>query len=255
MMPRALLWVVAAMSLGAHAHMGPHPEAGVGFEQHIGAVVPLDSRFAQARGTPMSLREAIADKPTVLVLGYARCHELCATTVPGMAEALDQARLAAGGDYRAVFVSIDAREDSAALGEVLARVPTADRGAWHFLGGNGDGVRDIAQAVGLRYRYEPHSDAFAHPAGFVVLTPRGVVSRYFFGVRFDSADVRRAIEEAGRGATGSLAERLLLLCYHLDPLTGRHSAAILDVLRGMAVACVLVFAFLFMRARKRGTGA
>jgi hypothetical protein len=31
---------------------------------------------------------------------------------------------------------------------------------------------------------------FAHPAGLVVLSPDGRVSRYFFGVRFDAADLR-----------------------------------------------------------------
>jgi protein SCO1/2 len=249
---RAFVVVSLAMSLAAHAHMGPHPEAGVGFDQHIGARVPIGARFVDARGRSTTIREAIAGKPALLVLGYAHCHELCATTVPGVAEALDRAGLTPGRQYRALFVSIDAREDPVALSEALARVPDADRVGWRFLGRNDEAVRDLAQAVGFRYRYETDRDAFAHPAGFVVLTPDGTVSRYFFGVRFEPADVRHALEAASRGATGSLTDRLLLLCYHFDPLTGRYSAAIVGLLRAIGIACVLAMALALWRSRKRG---
>jgi len=84
-----------------------------------------------------------------------------------------------------------------------------------------------------------------------VLTPQGVVSRYFFGVRFDPDEVRRALEDAGQGGTGSLSDRLLLLCYHFDPLTGRYSATIMDVLRALGIASLLVAAFVLARARAR----
>jgi Uncharacterized protein SCO1/SenC/PrrC, involved in biogenesis of respiratory and photosynthetic systems len=255
MIARLVLVALIAAGSAANAHVGPHPEAGVEFEQRLGASVPTDARFVDERGAGITLGEAIAGKPSVLVLGYTRCRDLCATTVPGVAEALDHARLRPALDYRAVFVSIDSRENAAALSEGMARVPEADRGGWHFMGGNEDGAKGLAQAVGFRYRYEPDRDAFAHPAGFVVLTPRGGVSRYFFGVRFDATDVRRAIEEAGRGSTGSLTDRLLLLCYHFDPLTGRYSAAILDGLRVLGVASMLAAAMLFLRGRKRRAAA
>jgi protein SCO1/2 len=230
--------------------MGPHPEEGVGFDQHIGAQVSLERRFVDSTGAATTLGDAIGAKPTLLVLGYAHCHELCETTVPGVAEALDRSGLVAGRDYHAMFVSIDARENAATLSDGKARVPAADRDAWRFIGGNGEGVRQLAQTVGFRYRYEKERDAFAHPAGFVVLTPQGVVSRYFFGVRFDPPQVRRAVGEAGRGATGSLSDRLLLLCYHFDPLTGRHSAAILEALRAAGFAAVLGMAILLWRNRR-----
>ena len=255
MRARALLLVWLAAMATAHAHMGPHPEAGVAFDQHIGAAIPLDARFSDVHGAIASLREAIAGQPTVLVLGYAQCHELCATTVPGVAEALDGARLVADRDYRAMFVSIDAREDARALADVVSRLPAADRRGWRILGGNDAGVRRLAQAVGFRYRYEPQRDAFAHPAGFVVLTPQGVVSRYFFGVRFDPEEVRRAIGDARQGNTGSLSDRLLLLCYHFDPLMGRYSATIVGVLRALGIASLLAAALVFARSRKRRAAA
>jgi protein SCO1/2 len=256
---RLLLVLLALASLMARAHVGPHPEAGIAFEQHRGARVPTADTFRDASGARTTLGHAIGGKPAVLVLGYARCRDLCALTVPGAAEALDRAGLVPGRDYEAVFASIDPREDAGTLAQVAERVPHADRIAWHVVGGDQASVRALADAVGFRYRYEPGRDAFAHPEGLVVLSPDGRVSRYFFGVRFDPGDMRKAIEEAERGRTGGLAQQLVLLCYHFDPTTGRYTLRILDILRIVIAACAMgaaVYAWkLTRRARARGGAA
>ena len=253
MSARAWASLVCAAALCAHAHVGPHPEEGVGFEQRPGMQVPLDAAFIDADGARLALRDAIDARPSVLVLGYAACKDLCTATLPGISGALDRAGLVPGVDYRAVFASIDARESPAMLAEVAQRVPVADRAAWRFLGGDATSVKRVADAVGFHYRYEPGRDAFAHAAGLVVLTPRGGVSRYLFGVSFEPAQVRAALSEARGGGIAALTSRLVLLCYHFDPATGRYSSAILDGLRGLIAACAIgamLFAWRGLRRRK-----
>jgi protein SCO1/2 len=253
MIARACAWIVCAGALCAYAHVGPHPEAGVGFDQHPGAQVPLDAAFADASGARTTLGAAIDGRPSVLVLGYAACKDLCTTTLPGVAEALDRAGLVPGVDYRAVFASIDAREGPAVLDAFASRIPAADRGGWRFLGGDAGSVRRVADAVGFRYRYEPEHDAFAHAAGLVVLTPRGHVSRYLFGVRFEPAQLRAALSEAKGDGIGALTSRLVLLCYHFDPATGRYTNAILDGLRALIAACAIAaMLFAWRGLRRRG---
>lgn len=244
--------------LAAFAHVGPHIDAGVAFDQHVGAHVPMSSSFIDAHAARTTLADAIGGKPAVLLLGYARCKDLCALTLPGAAEALDRAGLVPGRDYRAVFASIDAREDAAALREAAARLPAADRAGWRFLGGNDASVRGLAHAVGFRYRYEPDRDAYAHPEGIVVLSPDGLVSRYFFGVRFDPSQLKRALAQAGEGRTGGVAQQLLLLCYHFDPTTGRYTLRILTILRIVIGACAVgatIAAFRMSRRRRAHEGA
>jgi protein SCO1/2 len=252
----AVIVLLVLASLAAHAHMGPHPEAGITFDQHPGARVPIDAAFVDAGGTRTTLSNAIDGKPTVLILGYAHCKDLCALTVPGAAEALDRAGLAPGRDYEAVFASIDARERGDTLAAVANRVPATDRSAWRILGGDDASVRAVAKTVGFHYRYEPERDAYAHPEGLVVLSPDGTISRYFFGVRFDANDMRRAIEEAGQGRTGGIAQQLLLLCYHFDPTTGRYTPRILGILRiviaAFAVAATIYAWRLNRRKPRRG---
>jgi protein SCO1/2 len=239
---KAWLATLAALAMApvAMAHLGPHPEAGIEFEQRLGAALPLSLPFVNGAGGSETLGHAMRGQPLVLVFGYLGCRDLCATTVPGVAEALDRAGLVAGRDYRAVFADIAADEGPAMLAEGPARLPAADRPAWTFLGANDASIRALTAAAGFRYRYEPDRAAYAHPAGFLVVTPAGGVSRYFMGVRFEPAAVREAVGSPAAEKTGSLADRLLLLCYHFDPSTGRYSATILEAFRVAVVAAFLI---------------
>ena len=252
------LAIALLLALTARAHVGPHPEAGIAFDQHLGALVKTDLAFVDARGGRETLGEAIAGKPTVLLLGYLGCKDLCSLALPGVAKALDRAGLKPGRDYRAIFASIDPREKAQALAAGYERLAPADRRAWSFLGGNGASAAALASSVGFHYRYEAERDAFAHPAGLVLLSPDGRISRYLFGVSYDPAQLRLALAEAGQGRTGSLSDRLLLLCYHFDPSTGRYTARILDALRILIALCAVaagVFAWRVVRHRRAGAGA
>jgi protein SCO1/2 len=251
-MRRLLLAIgLAAALLPARSHHAAHPADGIGFDQHLGAPLPLTLRFTDDSRRTLTLGDEFGKTPVLLVLGYAGCRDLCPTTLTGVAEALRRSGLAPGRDYRAVFASIDPREDATILARARAeRLDVIDAGGWRFLAGDARSSDALARSVGFRYRFEAERDAFAHPAGFVIATPQGMISRYFFGVRFDPADLRLAMAEAGQGRTGRLADRLLLLCYHFDPATGRYSLAILDLLRAAIAAFLLAAGFWAWRQRR-----
>jgi protein SCO1 len=250
----ALLLAAAGLAAGApavRAH-GPDPAQGVGFEAPLGAQLPVRLTFTDDEGRTLSLGRALGGKPTVLVLGYLACKDLCPTTLAGVTQALDASGLAPGRDYRALFVSVDPRATATDLRrEKEARIAAGVRGAWTFLGGSGPAVAQLARAEGFRYRYEPRRDTFAHAAGFAVVTPEGIVSRDFPGVRFDPGALATALREAGQGGVGPPASPLLLLCYHFDPLTGRYTLAILDLLRTAIAVFLASVAFWAWRLRAR----
>lgn len=197
-------------------------EIDVSFDPHPGASVPGDLAFRESR-----LDAYYGRAPVVLVLGYLGCVNLCGTTLTGVAEALHGSGLVPERDYRALFVSIDPRDEIA---------PAERRAGWHFLTGAA-AAAEVAQAVGFRYRFEKESGQFAHPAGFVVLTPQGKVSRYFEGVRFDAGELRQALLGADEGQVQSPLQRLLFVCFH-DPLGGRNTPAVMAALR-IAMAALL----------------
>src|SRR5205823_3935546 len=128
--------------------------------------------------------------------------------------------------------------------------PGADAG-WHFLTGSEESVRRLADEIGFHYFYDPASKQYAHPSGVVILTPEGKIARYFFGVNFSPKELRGALVEAAQNKTGSPVDRLVLLCFHYNPLTGKYSFAIINVLRVCGAATVLAMAgFIGLSARR-----
>lgn len=216
-----------ALLLACHSAMAYDAD----FDPRPGALVPPGLTFREGR-----LADYLAAKPIVLVLGYLGCVNLCGTTLTGVSEALRDTGLHPDLDYTALFVSIDPRDEKAS---------PERRAGWHFLTG-ADSAAALARSVGFKYAYEKESGQFAHPAGFVLLTPKGEVARYFPGVRFDAQSVRAAIEDAGRGRTSSAFERLLLVCFH-DPVSGKNTPAVLLALRIAMVAFLAMLAWLAWR--------
>ena len=202
----------------------------VAFDPRIGASVPGSLEFREA--TAVRLGQYFGARPIVLVLGYFGCRHLCPLLVHGVSEALARSGMKSDRDYSALFVSIDRRDEAAA---------PKRRAGWHMLTGAASAA-SLAQSVGFKFFYEKESGEFAHPAGFLVLTPQGEVARYFPGVRFDAQLVKAAVGDAAHGKTSSAFERFLLRCFH-DPVTGKYSQAVLVSVRVAALLFLAMLAF------------
>jgi len=87
----------------------------------------------------------------------------------------------------------------------------------------------------------------------VILTSEGQVSRYLLGVEFPARDIRLGLVESGHGKLGTVADQVLLYCFHYDPLVGRYSAATLNIMRLSAVVTVVALALLVVFLRRRET--
>jgi protein SCO1/2 len=241
-------------------HAPPPPAdltARAGFEQHLGASLPLQARFRDASGQVLDLRTLADGKPLLLALGYYRCPNLCDVVLQGMARTVAGLDLKPGRDFELAFVSIDPREtpaDARHAQAMLARMqPAAQVPRWHFLTGEQDAIGPLARAVGFRYFYDAQLKQYAHAAGLVVVTPQGQVAQYFFGVSWPPSSLRLALVDASRGRLGNLVDQLVLLCCGYDPTTGRYSPVIGRSMQVLGVAFVLALlgwlAWLKARAR------
>jgi protein SCO1 len=226
-----------------------------GFDQRLGAQVPMALHFRDVDGRSVTLAELADGKPVLLALGYYRCPNLCDVVLHGIAHALPKLRLRPGEDYRVVFISIDPREtpvDARHAAQMLAREnPAASVDRWHLLSGDQGSIHAVAQAVGFRYFRDPRNAQYAHPAGVVVLTGQGRVAQYFFGVGYAPDALRLALIDASHGELGSLIDRLVLLCCGYDPSTGRYSVLIGRVMQGVGIAFVLLMLAGLYRFRRR----
>ncbi len=228
----------------------------VGIDQKLGEQVPLDLEFVDELGQNVRLGDYFGKRPVVLTMVYFRCPMLCTQVLNGFLKTSAGVPQTIGRDYDVVTVSFDDREGPKLAAEKKASYVSkyhragADQG-WHFLTGSKESIARLADAVGFRYKYEPRNDQFAHASGIMVLTPGGKVSRYFFGIEYPPRDMRLGLVESSEGKIGSPIERILLLCYQYDPMTGKYG---LVISRGLKAAGLLTLGvlgvFMFFSFRK-----
>ncbi len=255
--PQSLLIISSFMAvacLGEAASAAPlNVLRDVGIDQRLEAQVPLDLPFRDESGADIRLGDYFTDRPVILVLAYYRCPMLCTQVLNGLVKTMRGMDFALGKQYRVLTVSFDPSEGpelaarkKSTYSESYARAGTRD--GWHFLTGEQDAIAKLTNAAGFRYVFDPTLNQFAHGSGIMVLTPGGRISHYFMGIDFSPRDVRLALVEASKGQIGSPADRLLLLCYHYDPLTGKYSAPAMMFVRFAAVGTLFLVAFPIGRA-------
>ena len=243
-----LLAAILGLSSPAFARIDPATFSSFAFRQHPGAQLPIDASFVDEQGRSVTLAEEIAGRPAIVVLEYLRCQNLCSLVLSGAVSALGRAKLTPGKDLSLIALSIDPRdtpkESAAAQGMYSRRFadPLAASHGIHFLTGSEGEVKRVADAVGFPYRPDQVSGQIAHPAGFVVITPAGKISRYILGASPAPAALGKALGDASLGQVTPAVHPLLLLCFGYDPDEASAAALALKLVRIASFAVVLLLA-------------
>jgi protein SCO1/2 len=230
-------------------------DANATIEERIGAPLPLDLVFRDESEQPITLRDCVVGKPTILVPMYYRCPKLCNIVLENLIDYLREIpNYSAGTDFNVVCVSFDPKEHSSLASEKRKNTlheygrPNAEL-TWRFLTGKQESIKPLMEAIGYKYEYDRTFKEYNHPSGLLILTPEGKISRYFYGIGFfvpadeqnpedgknqgdgkrqdrefkiqgGTTTLRLSLVEASEGKMGSLTDRLLLTCYSWDHSNG-----------------------------------
>lgn len=259
----ALLLFLAMTPAAEAANQRPQVLREVGIDQRLGGRLPLDLAFRDERGREVRLGDYFGERPVVLSFAWYGCPMLCPLVLNGMVTSLGVLSLDIGKDFDVLTVGIDPRETPALASEKkdlytkrYARPGAAE--AWHFLTGDAAAIESLTQAVGFRFVWDEKTEQWAHAAGVVVLTPEGEIARYFYGIEFSPRDLKLGLVEASSNRIGSLADQLLLFCYHYDPVTGTYGALAMGAVRVGALLTMLglgTFLATGWRRERRGAAA
>jgi protein SCO1/2 len=230
----------------------------VGIDQKLGEQVPLHLPFRDETGKTVELGQYFGQRPVILSLVYFNCPMLCTQVLNGQEAAMKGLPMDAGNQFEAVTVSIDP-SDRPVLASVKKQMYTGMYGradaarGWHFLTGDEAQIKQLANAVGFRYAYDPDSKQFAHASVIMVLTPDGKVSKYFYGIQYSPRDLRLGLVEASARKIGTPVDSILLFCYHYDPHTGKYGLLISRLIQAGGALTVLAIGLtmliLFRRER------
>jgi protein SCO1 len=228
--------------------------------QHLNAQLPLDAKFTDDKGAPVSLGQYFDGKhPVLLSTVYYNCPMLCSEEMDGVVSSLLMVHLVPGKDFQIVVVSIDPTETADLAARYKARYvkryghpETAD--GWHFLTGQKPAIDAVTNAVGFGYTRVPGPDGtlsqFAHASSIEIATPQGRLAQYYLGVEYSPKDILLGLIDASGNKIGSPVANILTYCYHYDPQINKHSLIVARVVQlgGMAtVAGLGGFMFLMFR--------
>lgn len=228
------------------SNVKPPGLANVGIQQRLNQQVPAELTFRDETGKPVKLGDYFGKRPLLLSLVYFRCPMLCSEVLAGVEGSLKAISFDPGKEFDVLTVSFDpkdtpeyATEKKAQMLKRYNRAGAADN--WHFLTGSQQSIDALTQAVGFQYEYDKDSNQFAHTTGLMILTPEGKIAQYYYGVEFPPRDVRLGLVQASEGKIGSVADQVLLYCYHYDPKAGKYSAMISRIIQlggGLTIFCI-----------------
>ena len=164
-----------------------------------------------------------------------------------------------GKEFDVLTISFDPREtpDMATKkkAEFLKRYGRAGAAeGWHFLTGPQESITALTKAAGFQYQFDPKTGQFAHATAIMVLTPEGKIAQYYYGVEYAPKDLRLGLIQASQNKIGTLADQVLLYCYHYDPNTGKYGAIISRVLKLAGLVTLLGLGILMTVLIRFGSG-
>jgi protein SCO1/2 len=229
-----LMWPTAALAGLTEAQIGQ-----VALSPPAGAAVPMALVFKDFNGRAITLGDAIAGRPALLVPADFTCAQICGPALSIAASALGQTGLQAGRDYSLVVVGIDAQDNI----DDARRFTSGQVGGpgVSVLSGSDAAIQSLLDAIGYRLQRDVANGVIAHPAAYVTLTAEGRISRVLSSLALQPTDLRLALIEAGNGRIGGLTGRITLLCYGFDAVHGIYTRQIGRLLQiGGALTVVIL---------------
>ena len=242
------------------ANVRPPGLKNVGIEQHLNGQVPPDLVFRDETGKQVRLADYFGKKPLILDLAYYRCPMLCNEVLAGLQGSLKTLSFDVGKEFDVLTVSFDPKDTpevaTAKKADILKRYkrPGAADG-WHFLTGPQESIDALTKAVGFQYEYDPKTEQFAHTTAIMILTPEGKIAQYYYGVEFAPKDIRLGLIQASQNKIGTLADQILLYCYHYDPHAGKYSAIISRIIQLAGGVTILSLGTVLLVLFRRGSDA
>ena len=233
----------------------------VGFKEKLSEKADISTNFYNSEGNQIKLSDYFdGRRPVILNLVYFTCPRVCTFGTDGVLEAVNELEsLDLGKDYRVLTISFNDEENTEIANRKSGkyinnlREGLKETDSWEFLTGDEKNIVKLTNSVGFKFKED--GEEFAHPSGIVVFTPDGRISRYLYGIQYNTRDLRLALVEASDGKIGesSVLNEVLLFCYEFDPVGKRYALHALNVVKagGFITLAVLVGFLSIMWKRNR----
>jgi protein SCO1 len=170
----ALAAMLACAPTLAHDHEHMHRTETQAAQPLSGAsIYNLGSRWTDQDGNAVSL-DSLRGRPVVAAMAYTSCKNVCPLIVANMTAIERAARDKGVTNLRFVFFSLDSAGDTPAKLKAYADERGLAPADWTLMNGDEKAVRDLAAALGVRYRPDGQG-GFDHSTMISLLNDKGEI--------------------------------------------------------------------------------
>jgi protein SCO1 len=251
-MKKILVYVLilfVSFTASTYAQVDKAPEVGI--IEHLGTTIPLDLKFVNDKFDTVSLKQLI-DKPTILSFVYFDCPGLCSPLLEGLGNVIKKTSMQMGKEYQVITISFNFRDTPQKAKEkknrFVERYSKGNGDGWIFLTTDSATIFKITDATGFKTKAVGLD--FIHPSAIIALSPKGMITRYLYGITFIPNDFKMAIIEANKEQPRPTIQRILLLCYSYDPENKRFALDVTKITGTIIAFMILVILIVLMLKKK-----
>lgn len=171
-----------------------------------------------AENNIFNLFSLITNKPLIICPVYTRCPNVCNMLSNGIKTAIDGTDML-GKDFNVVSFSFDSSDRAKNLKFYQSRWKM-DGKNWKTISASYDNIKKLLSSLDFQYEYNSETKEFNHPSLIVVISPKGRISRYIYGLNPSGRDIKLAAFEAQAEKTSpGLFKGFYLKCFAYDPIS------------------------------------
>jgi protein SCO1/2 len=245
-MKKFLLFLFLVIALNI---FGEKAEQPFGLIEKQGTYLPKNVMVLSEDSVEICLNSLIT-KPTLLSFVYYHCSALCPKVMDGIAELVNHSNAIRGIDYQVITISIDYQETPCLarnakkhyLSEIKKNI---DPYFWRFFTADSTTIKTLTDSTGWEFRHV--GDHFIHTTSTILLTPKGMVSQYFYGTYFNYMHFDMSLVKAKQEQIIPTRLKSLNYCYNFQPPRNSHiddvtvTAGIIIILAAVILFLVLVY--------------
>jgi protein SCO1 len=232
------------------AQVDKSPEVGV--IEHLGTTVPLDLQFLNEKSEKVTLRQLI-NKPTILSFVYFDCPGLCSPLLEGVGTVIKKSDLVLGQDYQVITISFNFRDTpekaKVKKDRFVERYSKGHQDGWIFLTTDSLTITKITNATGFITKAVGFD--FVHPSAIIAVSPKGMITRYLYGISFLPVDFKMAIIEANKEQPRTSIQKIMMLCYTYDPENKRFGLDVTKITGSIILFFILIFIVVYLLKPKK----
>jgi len=195
----------------------------------LGAKIDTSYQLVDQDGREFAIADMLGTKPLILALSYYRCDGACSVLNRNLWNTLQEVKQwKIDKDFNVLTVSFDRHDTPKTLHKFMKfagfndGLPTG----WRMTTmKNPEDIMKLTGSMGYKFFWSPRDAIFLHPNVYIMLSPKGRVTRYLYGANISGNDMDVSITKA-KGETISPANVVNFLvgaCYSYNYKDGKYA--------------------------------